>query len=210
MRAFFLSSAVVAAGAAMLVVAAGVAFFHTNARDRAAEARAAAAAASAPPELRVHLKPAKLDVTAAIEAYRKGPNEDRTLAVWEAFEDLDAKIAKLRHTVATTIGGQRAEAEVDRIELQLHRDAEMARFQGFQERWEAALMVINGLQSSTSPTPRPESAGWISSRQAEREAGRQESPGLKPPARSRVRFEPATSRIEGRGLKLAGKIAMRA
>src|ERR1700734_3838953 len=122
MRAFFLSSAAVAAGAAVVVIAPGAALLQAGGRERELEARRLEA--MAPPPWAVRAKPAKIDVGTAVEAYRKGPSEDRLLAVWDAFEDLDAGIAGLAHTVATTIGGERAEAEVDRIELQLHRDAE--------------------------------------------------------------------------------------
>src|ERR1700759_2883298 len=109
MRAFLLSSAAVAVGTAMLAVAGDFVLIHPGTSDRLTSVTLAPPTGGA-----VSARPATGDITAAIEAYRKGPSEDRLLPVWEAFDDLDTKIAGLRHIGATTIGGQRSEAEVDR------------------------------------------------------------------------------------------------
>ena len=80
--------------------------------------------------------------------YEREPTSDRAAAVWEAFSELDTRLAELRLIVSSRAGGARAEAEVRRIELQRARDLEMTRFATTQARIKTANAAFDALAAS--------------------------------------------------------------
>lgn len=84
----------------------------------------------------------------AVAAYEWEPTGERAVEVWTAFAAVDEKLAELRRLVAQRSGGARAEAEIERIELQRTREEEMARFAKAQARIEYARAAFNNLAAS--------------------------------------------------------------
>jgi acyl-CoA reductase-like NAD-dependent aldehyde dehydrogenase len=73
-------------------------------------------------------------ITRLVAAYEWEPNAERAAAMWSGLERLDEKLRELRSTVAREAGGRRAEAEIERIELQRLRESTMARITSTQNR----------------------------------------------------------------------------
>jgi acyl-CoA reductase-like NAD-dependent aldehyde dehydrogenase len=87
----------------------------------------------------------------AVAAYEWEPTRERAAAVWDAFTQTDARLKELRLIVTSRAGGPRAEAELQRIELQRERDRQMARFAGVQIRMRTATEAFDALASSADP-----------------------------------------------------------
>lgn len=84
----------------------------------------------------------------AVDAYLRQPTGDRLSRAWECFLVTDSRLAELKRKVAVTVGGARAEAELDRLDLQTLRDREMERFTGAQRRFQGALAACDALSDS--------------------------------------------------------------
>lgn len=87
-------------------------------------------------------------LTSVVVAYEAEPTSDRAAAVWEAFSEIDTRLAELKLIVSSRAGGTRAEAEVQRIELQRARDREMTRFAMTQARLKTAHAAFDALAAS--------------------------------------------------------------
>jgi hypothetical protein len=78
----------------------------------------------------------------------------------------------LKRQVAESLGGARAEAEIDRIELQRWRDAQMERFSGAQRKIVSVMSALNSL-SKVSPVGES-NVGEMRSGESARAAGIEE------------------------------------
>ncbi len=83
-----------------------------------------------------------------LAAYEWEPTGERAVDVWNAFASVDTRLAALKVEVAQRVGGPRAEAEIERIELQRVRDTQMERFVRTQERVKQARVAFNNLAAS--------------------------------------------------------------
>jgi hypothetical protein len=85
----------------------------------------------------------------ALAAYEWEPTPDRAAAVWEALAEVDGRIGELKGVVSRNSGGVRAEAEIERIELERLREEQLVRFAGVQARLRTARAAFDALASST-------------------------------------------------------------
>ncbi len=95
-------------------------------------------------------KGSPLNLVVALDGYERQPNADRAVMVWEEFSAVDAQLKSLKELVTRCAGGARAEAEIDRLELQRLRDEQMSRFGRLQRRFNSALAAFNALSNSVS------------------------------------------------------------
>lgn len=84
----------------------------------------------------------------AVDSYLREPTTERLSNAWERFSSVDSRLADLKRQVAATAGGVRAEAEVDRLNLQMLRDRELARFSAARNRFQGALFAFDALSNS--------------------------------------------------------------
>lgn len=83
-----------------------------------------------------------------LAAYEWEPTGERAVDVWTAFAAIDSQLAKLKEEVSRKAGGARAEAEIQRIELQRVRNEQMERFAKAQARIRYAQVAFNNLAAS--------------------------------------------------------------
>ena len=87
-------------------------------------------------------------ITRLIAAYEWEPNAERAAAMWSGLERLDEKLRELRTLVAREAGGRRAEAEIERIELQRLRDSAAARITRTQNRLKTTRSAVDSLTAA--------------------------------------------------------------
>jgi hypothetical protein len=88
------------------------------------------------------------DLITALDGYEREPTLEHAAVVWEQFTAVDSQLKSLKELVSHYAGGARAEAEINRLELQRLRDEQMSRFAGVQRRLNSALAAFNALSSS--------------------------------------------------------------
>jgi hypothetical protein len=110
-----------------------------------------------------------------LDGYERKPTAEVASAARDAFARIDSQLAALKRQAAESLGGARAEAEIDRLELQRWRDAQMERFSGAQERINTALMAFDAISKSIAPGDRDFGAGSAlrNDRRPEARAGEQ-------------------------------------
>jgi len=101
------------------------------------------------------------NVGKAVDAYLREPTDDCAALVWESFGNLDVRILSLKEQAARTVGGLRAEAEVERIELERLRDEQMPRFLSARARWKSAQAAFDALSASIDGRDGVENAAAI-------------------------------------------------
>jgi len=84
-----------------------------------------------------------------IAQYEHEPTPEAAAAVWSAFSSIGDKIAALKERVAVTTGGVRAEAEIERIQLEHSYDQQLARFAAVHARLQAAHEAFDALTAAT-------------------------------------------------------------
>jgi hypothetical protein len=94
--------------------------------------------------------PASLEML--VSRYEREPTPEAAAAVWASFSSAGEKIAHLKERVAHTAGGARAEAELERIELEHTCDAQFARFAAVHARLQAAHEALDALAAATDPS----------------------------------------------------------
>ncbi|MHA3770079.1 hypothetical protein ACXR0O_00915 [Verrucomicrobiota bacterium sgz303538] len=87
----------------------------------------------------------KTPLSHAVTVYESEPTGEKAAEVWTAFARVDAKLVELKRLVAHRVGGRKAEAEIERIELQRLRDEQMTRFAKAQVRMVNALAALDVL-----------------------------------------------------------------
>ena len=92
-------------------------------------------------------QPSTLDTL--IAQYEHEPTPEAAAAVWSAFSSIGDKIAALKERVSATTGGVRAEAEVERIQLEHSYDQQLARFAAVHARLQAAHDAFDALTAAT-------------------------------------------------------------
>jgi hypothetical protein len=83
-----------------------------------------------------------------VSQYEREPTPEAAAAVWASFSEAGDKVAKLKQRVAQTVGGVRAEAELERIELEHAYDAQLARFAAVHARLQAAHKALDALAAA--------------------------------------------------------------
>ncbi|HEY2341560.1 MAG TPA: hypothetical protein VGH90_00960 [Chthoniobacteraceae bacterium] len=117
-------------------------------------------------------KEAQQNLVRTLEQYERRPTPELIAAAWEAFARIDSQLSALKRQVAESLGGARAEAEIDRIELQRWRDAQMERFSGAQRKIVSVMSALNSL-SKVSPVGES-NVGEMRSGESARAAGIEE------------------------------------
>ncbi len=84
----------------------------------------------------------------AVDGYVREPTTERLSSAWERFSSVDTRLADLKRQVAATAGGARAEAELDRLNLQMLRDRQMERFAAARNRFQDALFAFDAFSNS--------------------------------------------------------------
>ena len=107
-----------------------------------------------PAALQTTVTEARLTPTleSVVAQYEREPTTEAAAAVWTSFAATADKIAKLKQRVAATVGGVRAEAEVERIELEQKYDEQLARFASVHARIQAAREALDALATASDPS----------------------------------------------------------